>query len=40
MRFPQEIAKNKSIPKDKIQGLALSAFCQGLLASAEFRYLN
>ena len=39
-RFPQEAAKNKSIPKDKIQGLALSAFCQGLFASAEFRYLN
>ena len=40
MRFPQEVAKNKNIPKDKIQGVALSAFCQGLLASAEFRYLN
>jgi hypothetical protein len=40
MRFPQEVAKNKNIPKDKIHGLALSAFCQGLLASAEFRYLN
>ncbi|MDP1590962.1 MAG: DUF1553 domain-containing protein, partial [Prosthecobacter sp.] len=40
LRFPQEAAKNKNIPKDKIQGLALSAFCQGLLASAEFRYLN
>ncbi|MCB1278231.1 PSD1 and planctomycete cytochrome C domain-containing protein [Prosthecobacter sp.] len=39
-RFPQEAAKNKSIPKDKIQGMALSAFCQGLFASAEFRYLN
>jgi len=39
-RFPQEVAKNKKIPKDKIQGVALSAFCQGLLASAEFRYLN
>ena len=39
-RFPQEVAKNKKIPKDKIQGVARSAFCQGLLASAEFRYLN
>ncbi|MGV3662935.1 MAG: PSD1 and planctomycete cytochrome C domain-containing protein [Prosthecobacter sp.] len=39
-RFPQEAAKNKGIPKDKIDGLALSAFCQGLFASAEFRYLN
>lgn len=40
MRFPQELAKNKTIPQDKIQGVALSAFCQGLLSSAEFRYLN
>jgi cytochrome c553 len=39
-RFPQEAAKNKSIPKDTMQGMALSAFCQGLFASAEFRYLN
>lgn len=39
-RFPQEAGKNKSISKDQIQGLALSAFCQGLFASAEFRYLN
>ncbi|MEZ5388169.1 MAG: DUF1553 domain-containing protein, partial [Prosthecobacter sp.] len=39
-RFPQEAAKDKSIPKDQIQGLALSAFCQGLFASAEFRHLN
>jgi len=39
-RFPQEAAKSKSIPKDKIQGLALSAFCQSLFASAEFRHLN
>ncbi len=39
-RFPQEAAKNKNITKDQISGLALSAFCQGLFASAEFRYLN
>lgn len=39
-RFPQEAAKNKNIPKDKISALALSTFCQGLFASAEFRYLN
>jgi hypothetical protein len=39
-RFPQEAAKNKSIPKDTMQGMALAAFCQGLFASAEFRYLN
>lgn len=39
-RFPQEAAKNKAIPKDKIAALALATFCQGLLASAEFRYLN
>ncbi len=39
-RFPQEAAKDKSISKDQIQGLALSAFCQGLFASAEFRHLN
>lgn len=40
MRFPQEAAKNKAVPKDKLSGVALSAFCQGLLASAEFRHLN
>lgn len=39
-RFSQEAAKDNRIPKDKLSGVVLSAFCQGLLASAEFRYLN
>lgn len=39
-RFPQEMMRGNGIPKDKISGAALSAFCQGLFASAEFRYLN
>ena len=39
MRFPDQAAKG-GVPKDKTQFVALSAFCQGLIASAEFRYLN
>ena len=38
--FPKEVAKNKNLPKESIQGVALSAFCQALMSSAEFRYLN
>lgn len=43
MRFPQQVAKNggnTKEAKDKVQFAALSAFCQSLIASAEFRYLN
>lgn len=42
MRFPQQAmgGKNSQQARDKAQAAALSAFCQGLLASAEFRYLN
>ncbi|MDZ4289343.1 MAG: PSD1 and planctomycete cytochrome C domain-containing protein [Prosthecobacter sp.] len=41
-RFPEQVAggKNTKEAKDKAQIAALSAFCQSLLASAEFRYLN
>jgi cytochrome c553 len=41
-RFPQQAAEGKSTKetKDKAQLAALSAFCQSLIASAEFRYLN
>lgn len=39
-KFPKEAAKNKNLPKESIQGVALSAFCQALMSSAEFRYLN
>ena len=39
-RFPAEAAKNKSLPKDSLKGVALAAFCQALFSSAEFRYLN
>jgi Protein of unknown function (DUF1549)/Protein of unknown function (DUF1553)/Planctomycete cytochrome C len=39
MRFPDQAAKG-GIPRDKAQYSALSAFCQSLIASAEFRYLN
>ncbi len=41
-RFPQLAADGKSTKeaKDKAQMAALSAFCQSLIASAEFRYLN
>jgi cytochrome c553 len=38
--FPKEVAKNRNMPKDSVQGVALSAFCQALMSSAEFRYLN
>lgn len=38
-KFPEQAAKS-GIPKDKVQLTALSAFCQSLIASAEFRYLN
>jgi cytochrome c553 len=38
--FPKEAAKNRNLSKDSIQGVALSAFCQALMSSAEFRYLN
>lgn len=42
MRFPQEVAggKNSQQARDKAQNAALSAFCQSLMACAEFRYLN
>ncbi|OYW21738.1 MAG: hypothetical protein B7Z55_05490, partial [Planctomycetales bacterium 12-60-4] len=43
MRFPQQIARNGGNSKEareKAEFAALSAFCQSLIASAEFRYLN
>lgn len=43
MRFPQQLEKNgggSKEAKSKTDFAALSAFCQGLIASAEFRYLN
>jgi cytochrome c553 len=41
MRFPQQVAAGSSKEaRDKAQLAALSAFCQSLIASAEFRYLN
>ncbi|TDU73280.1 cytochrome c [Prosthecobacter fusiformis] len=42
MRFPQQAAEGKNTPseKEKAQMATLSAFCQSLIASAEFRYLN
>jgi len=43
MRFPQMVAKSSGGGKDareKAEFAALSAFCQSLIASAEFRYLN
>jgi len=42
MRFPQDLTKGNSSEeaKKKAQVAALSAFCQSLFASAEFRYLN
>ena len=43
MRFPQQMAKsggNSKDAQDKAEFAALSAFCQSLIASAEFRYLN
>jgi hypothetical protein len=42
IRFPTQVAAGKTTKeaKDKAQLAALSAFCQGLIASAEFRYLN
>jgi hypothetical protein len=41
-QFPQQVAGGKSTQeaRDKSQFAALSAFCQSLIASAEFRYLN
>lgn len=41
-RFPQQAAGGKSTPEARTQAqyAALSAFCQSLMASAEFRYLN
>ena len=41
-RFPQQAAAGKSTPQARAQAqsAALSAFCQSLMASAEFRYLN
>lgn len=41
-QFPQQAAGGKSTQeaRDKAQIAALSAFCQSLIASAEFRYLN
>ncbi|WP_395748657.1 PSD1 and planctomycete cytochrome C domain-containing protein [Prosthecobacter sp.] len=43
MRFPQQIAKGNGSSKEakeRAEFAALSAFCQSLIASAEFRYLN
>ncbi|GAA5140957.1 PSD1 and planctomycete cytochrome C domain-containing protein [Prosthecobacter algae] len=42
MRFPPQVAGGKSTQqaRDQAQYAALSAFCQSLFASAEFRYLN
>jgi hypothetical protein len=43
MRFPQQVARNDGNSGDarkKAEFAALSAFCQSLIASAEFRYLN
>lgn len=42
MRFPEKFTqgKNSKEARDKAQSAALSAFCQSLFASAEFRYLN
>ena len=44
MTFPTKVetgsSKNSQQHKDKAQKLALTTFCQALLASAEFRYLN
>ena len=43
MRFPNLLSKDGLATKegrDKAQLTALSAFCQSLIASAEFRYLN
>lgn len=41
-RFPELAAEGKQTPqaREKAQLAALSAFCQSLFASAEFRYLN
>jgi cytochrome c553 len=43
MRFPQQLAKGNGSSKEskeQVEFAALSAFCQSLIASAEFRYLN
>ena len=42
MRFPDQVTGGKSSKESRDQGqfAALSAFCQSLFASAEFRYLN
>ena len=44
MDFPNKVATGASNAsqqhKEKAQKMALTAFCQALLASAEFRYLN
>jgi len=43
MRFPQMVARsggNNKESRDRAEFAALSAFCQSLIASAEFRYLN
>ena len=38
-RFPEQVSKTKE-ERDRSKMTALSAFCQSLMASAEFRYLN
>jgi hypothetical protein len=38
-RFPEQVSKTKE-EREKSKMTALSAFCQSLIASAEFRYLN
>ncbi|MFO1486486.1 MAG: PSD1 and planctomycete cytochrome C domain-containing protein [Verrucomicrobiaceae bacterium] len=43
MRFPQQVARsggNSRDAREQAEFAALSAFCQSLIASAEFRYLN
>ena len=42
MRFPEQVSGGRASKeaRDTAQLAALSAFCQSLFASAEFRYLN
>ena len=39
-KFPDQLIRNGGVTKGDAQFAALSAFCQSLIASAEFRYLN
>jgi hypothetical protein len=38
-QFPEQVSETKEA-REKAKMTALSAFCQSLMASAEFRYLN